>query len=154
MLQAVRKPPYSGLYRFCHEPRFTFADQEPDYTLDEDGGIVHYTPGAPVRRRQHERRVQGRPRASAWLRRLPGARRPGPRELQRLPRPLPALPGGDHRPGRDGVAPDGPPTLPALREGRMVTNSRALRLALNKRPGARDSTCSPTWTASGSSSRV
>ena len=30
----------------------------------------------------------------------------------------------------------------------------AERLALNKRPGARDSTCSPTWTASGSSSRV
>ena len=29
----------------------------------------------------------------------------------------------------------------------MVTNSRALGLALNKRTGARGSTCSPTWTA-------
>ena len=51
-------------------------------------------------------------------------------------------------------APCRPCALPSLREGRVVTNSRALRLALNKRPGARGSMCSPTWTASGSSSRV
>ena len=38
---------------------------------------------------------------------------------------------------------------PHCGKARVVTNSRALRLALNKRPGARGSTCSPTWTASG-----
>ena len=44
------------------------------------------------------------------------------------------------------VAPDGPEALPAMREGRMVTNSRALSLALSKTPAARGSTSSPART--------
>ena len=58
---------------------------------------------------------------------------------------LPPLPAGDLRPERRRVAARRPCALPALREGRMVTNSRALGLALNKKTGARGSTCSPTW---------
>ena len=38
----------------------------------------------------------------------------------RLLRPLPPLLAGDHRPGRGGVAPDGPPALPALRSEGVV----------------------------------
>ena len=39
---------------------------------------------------------------------------------QRVPRPLPALPAGNHRPGWGGVAQNGPEALPALRKGRVV----------------------------------
>ena len=84
-----------------------------------------------------------------------GRRSPGlTTQATTAPLPLPALPLRDHRPERSGVAPRRPPAIPALREARMVTDSRALRLALNKGAGARDSTCSPTWTASGPPSRV
>ena len=39
---------------------------------------------------------------------------------QRLPRPLPPLPGGDHRLGRGRLAPCGPGAVPELRKGRVV----------------------------------
>ena len=53
--------------------------------------------------------------AGRWLR---GPR--GPRGPQQLPRPLPPLPAGDHRPGRSRMAPRGPHSLPILQQTRLV----------------------------------
>ena len=90
--------------------RSPLMDQGPerDYTSDEDGGVVHYGPGnAPLC---------------------------GNDSMTAVYTDDPALVAGcadclelvaeDHRPGRSRVAANGPPAMPALREGRMVKESQ------------------------------
>ena len=102
---------------------------EQDYTPDEEGGVVHYAPGEPPHlwQRAHHRGLHRRPHWGYRLRRVPGAGRGGPAGPQRLPRPLPPLPAGDHRPGRGGVAPGRPEALSALRDEGMVTMGKRRR---------------------------
>ena len=79
----------------------------------------------PVRLREHNRGLHRRPG--------PGGRLP-PTAWSWLAEDLdednehlgelPALPAGDYRLGRGGVAPDSPEALPVLREARMVTTSK------------------------------
>ena len=51
---------------------------------------------------------------------------------------LPALPPGDHRPRRSGVAPNSPTALPALRAGRVVINRVIHNPHLNNPEGRHD----------------
>ena len=103
---------------FDHSPP---VDQgpEPDYTPDEDGGLVHYGPGdsplcdndcVTAAYTDDPQKVRG----------LPAAGGPGPSGRERIPRTLPALPAQDHRPGQGAVEQDSPEALPALRKGRVV----------------------------------
>ena len=75
---------------------------------------------AALRERLHDRNLLRRPIPGRWLRGIPRARRRGPSGPQRLPRSLPSLPAGDNRRKRNPVAQDGPPPMPALRQGQMV----------------------------------
>ena len=104
-------------------------NQKPEQndTPDEDGGVVHYAPDdRPLCGNDSMRRkgLHRRPGPGGRLRRLPGAGGRVPGRRQRALGALPPLPAGDLRPERRGVAPDGPPALPALRQGRMVKRSQ------------------------------
>ena len=107
--------------RFDPTP-ITGQGPEPDYTPDESNPIVHYAPGdRPLcGTRLHDRGLLRRPIPGRRLRRMPGARRRGPRGPQRLPRPLPPLPAGDHRLGRSRMAPGRPEALSSLRKVQVV----------------------------------
>ena len=80
--------------------------------------VVHYAPGRPAAVRHHvlDGGLQRRSGPRGRLHRVLGAGVRGPAGPQRVPRPLPALPGGDLRPGRRRVAQGGPLPLPALRQ--------------------------------------
>ena len=97
-------------------------EPEPDYTPDEDPLRPRRPP--TLWRRQYDRDIHRRPCRRRRMRRLPRAGHRGPAGPQRLPRPLPSLPAGDHRPGRGGVAPGRPEALPTLRTPRLVTVRR------------------------------
>ena len=103
--------------------RRTLMDQgpEPDYTPDEDGGVVHYAPGdRPLCGNDSMTRVYtDDPRQMAGC---GDCLELVAEDLQdhTVPRPLPSLPAGDHRPGRSGVASGGLEAMPALRSEGVV----------------------------------
>ena len=85
---------------FDHSP-ITGQGPEPDYTPDEPDPIVHYAPGdRPLCGNESMTAVYtDEPDAVAGCDECLEPRRRGPAGPQRLPRPLPSLPAGDHRPG-------------------------------------------------------
>ena len=100
------------------------VDQGPELarTPDEDGRVGPLRPRdpPPVRLREHDRGLHRRLSPGGRLWGLPGARGGGPAGPHRLPRRLPSLLAGDHRPGRSGVASGGSEAMPALRSEGVV----------------------------------
>ena len=104
------------------------VDQGPelDYTPDEYSRVVHYGPvDRPLCGNDSVTAVYtDDPALVSSCRDCLELVAEWPRRRQRVPRPLPPLPAGDHRPGWGGVAPGGPEALPALRTPALVTVRR------------------------------
>ena len=89
-------------------------EPEPDYTPDEDGGVVHYGPG--------DSPLCDNDCANAAYTDDPKKVRGCEDCLELVTQDL--ADENEYRPGRSAVEPGRPEPLPALREGRMVTTSK------------------------------